>query len=111
VSYGALWTAPAATRVATLGIGYADGVRRSLGISGRGSALLGGTRCPMVGAVTMDLTMVEIGDRPVAVGDVATLIGEDGGSRITLEEYAAWGDELHREVLTSLGPRLPRVYD
>src|SRR4029077_8191071 len=52
VSYGALWTAPAATRVATLGIGYADGVRRALGISGRGSVLLGGTRCQMVGAVT-----------------------------------------------------------
>jgi len=55
--------------------------------------------------------MVEIGDRPVNVGDVATMIGEAEGSRITLEEYAAWGDELHREVLTSLGPRLPRIYD
>jgi alanine racemase len=111
VSYGALWTAPAATRVATLGIGYADGVRRSLGVSGRGSVLLRGGRCPMVGAVTMDLTMVEIGDLPVAVGDVATLIGETDGSRISLEEYASWGDELHREVLCSFGPRLPRVYD
>jgi len=111
VSYGALWTASTATRVATLGIGYADGVRRSLGVSGRGSVLLAGARCPIVGAVTMDLTMVEIGDRPVVVGDVATLIGEGGGSCITLEEYAAWGDELHREVLTSLGPRLPRIYD
>jgi alanine racemase len=111
VSYGALWSAPAATRVATLGIGYADGVRRSLGISGRGAALLGGARCPLVGAVTMDLTMVEIGDRHVAVGDIATLIGEAEGGRIRLEEYAGWGDELHREVLTSLGPRLPRVYD
>jgi alanine racemase len=113
VSYGGLWTAPAATRVATLGIGYADGVRRSLGISGRGAALVGGGRCRFVGAVTMDLTMVEIGARPVAVGDVATLIGEaEGeGGQITLEEFASWGDELHREVLTSLGPRLPRVYD
>jgi len=111
VSYGALWTAPAATRVATLGIGYADGVRRSLGVSGRGAALVGGGRCRFVGAVTMDLTMVEIGDRPVAVGDIATLIGEAEGGRITLEEYASWGDELHREVLTSLGARLPRVYE
>jgi alanine racemase len=111
VSYGGLWTAPAATRVATLGIGYADGVRRSLGISGRGAALLGGGRCRFVGAVTMDLTMVEIGDRPVAVGDTATLIGEAPGGCITLEEFASWGDALHREVLTGLGPRLPRVYD
>ena len=111
VSYGALWTAPAATRVATLGIGYADGVRRSLGVSGRSAVLLGGARCPIVGAVTMDLTMVEIGDRPVTVGDVATLIGDADGGRITLDEFASWADALQREVLTSLGPRLPRVYD
>ena len=65
----------------------------------------------MVGAVTMDLTIVEIGERPVKVGDVATLIGKADGGWTTLEEYASWGDELHREVLTSLGPRLPRIYD
>ena len=115
VSYGAMWTARAPTRVATLGIGYADGLRRSLGLSGRGQVLLGGTRCPIVGVVTMDLTMVEIGDRAVKVGDVATLIGEAdggaGGGRITLDEYASAGDALQREALTSLGPRLPRVYD
>ncbi len=113
VSYGAMWTAPAATRVATLGIGYADGVRRSLGLSGRGQVLLGGARCPIVGVVTMDLTMVEIGDRAVKVGDVATLIGDSdgGGGRISLEEYATSGDALQREALTSLGARLPRVYD
>jgi alanine racemase len=111
VSYGALWTAREATRVATLGIGYADGVRRSLGLSGRGAVLLGGVRCPFVGAVTMDLTMVEIGDRPVTVGDIATLMGSAQGACITLDEYASSADELQREALTSLGPRLPRVYD
>jgi alanine racemase len=111
VSYGALWTAQAATRVATLGIGYADGVRRAVGRSEGSAVLLGGARCPFVGAVTMDLTMVEIGDRPVTVGDVATLIGEADGGRISLDEYASWADALQREVLTALGPRLPRVYD
>jgi alanine racemase len=110
VSYGALWTAQRPTAVATLGIGYADGVRRSLGLSGRGGALLGGARCPCVGAVTMDLAMVATGERSVAVGDVATLIGESDGARITLDEYASSADELQREALTSLGPRLPRVY-
>jgi alanine racemase len=110
VSYGALWTARQATRVATLGIGYADGARRSLGLSGRGAVLVGGGRCPLVGAVTMDLTMVEIGDRPVVVGDVATLIGAAPGGCITLDEYASAEDALQREALTSLGPRLPRVY-
>jgi alanine racemase len=60
----------------------------------------------------MDLTMVETGDQPVQVGDVATLIGEGdgGGGRITLDEFAAWSGELQRAVLTSLGARLPRIY-
>jgi len=55
--------------------------------------------------------MVETGDHPVAVGDVATLIGADGDGRITLEELSDWSQELQRAVLTSLGPRLPRVYE
>src|SRR5256886_2523744 len=119
VSYGALWTAPRQTTVATLGIGYADGLRRSLGLSGRGAVLLRGRRCPIIGAVTMDLCMVEVEELRVQVGDVATLIGaaeggergEGGGGAITLEEFAGWAGELQRAVLTSLGPRLPRIYD
>ena len=111
VSYGAFWTAHTATQVATLGIGYADGVRRSLGLSGSGSVLLCGQRCPIVGAVTMDMTMVEVRNLPVRVGDVATLIGGDGASAITLDEYAGAAGVLQREALTSLGARLPRVYD
>jgi alanine racemase len=117
VSYNASWRAPRATTVATLGIGYADGVRRAVGLSGRGAVLLGpdGRRCPIVGAVTMDLMMVDTGERPARVGDVATLIGESdeggGDDRITLEEFSAWSGELQRAVLTSLGPRLPRIYD
>jgi alanine racemase len=107
VSYNALWRAARATTVATLGIGYADGVRRAVGLSGRGAVLLRGRRCPIVGAVTMDLTMVETGDEAVQVGDVATLLG-DG---ITLNEFSGWSGELQRAVLTSLGPRLPRIYD
>ncbi len=115
VSYNASWRAARSTTVATVGIGYADGLRRAVGLSGRGEVLLGpdARRCPIVGAVTMDLTMVETGDRPAQVGDVATLIGEagGGGGRITLEEFSAWSGELQRAVLTSLGPRLPRIYD
>lgn len=110
VSYNASWTAPADTTIATLGIGYADGLRRSLGGDGRAVVLLNGARCPIVGLVTMDLTMVETGATPVAVGDVATLVGASHGQHITLEEFAAWSGELQREVLTGLGPRLARVY-
>jgi alanine racemase len=111
VSYNASWTAPHDTTIATLGIGYADGLRRSLGAGGRAMVLLAGRRCPVVGLVTMDLTMVESGDTPVALGDVATLVGAAAnGERITLEEYAACSGELQREVLTGLGARLPRLY-
>lgn len=115
VSYNASWRAARDGTVATLGIGYADGIRRAVGLSGKGAVLLGaeGRRCPIIGAVTMDLTMIDTGDRLARVGDVATLIGEgDGGKdRITLEEFSAWSGELQRAVLTALGPRLPRVYD
>jgi len=73
--------------------------------------VLHGRRCPIIGAVTMDLTMVETRGHAVTVGEVATLIGESDGGRISLEEFAGWGDQLQREVLTSLGSRLPRIYD
>ena len=110
VSYNASWIAPHDTVVATLGIGYADGIRRLLGQSGQAHVLLRGKRCPVVGLVTMDMTLVETGALDVQVGDVATLIGAEGKERITLEEFAAWSGALQREFLTGLGPRLPRVY-
>jgi alanine racemase len=113
VSYNASWTAPRDTVVATLSIGYADGVPRRLGTGGKAYALLNGARCPYVGLVTMDLTMIETGAVPVAVGDVATLVGTAGATGdtlISLEQLAGWGGVLQREFLTGLGTRLPRVY-
>ncbi|HEX9611384.1 MAG TPA: alanine racemase [Gemmatimonadales bacterium] len=110
VSYNASWTAPRDTTIATLGIGYADGLRRSLGSHGPAAVLIHGTRCPIVGLVTMDLTMVETGAAAVQVGDVATLVGTADGQTITLEEFAGWSGVLQRELLTGLGPRLARVY-
>jgi alanine racemase len=110
VGYNARWTTQGATTIATLGIGYADGVPPTLGPDGPGAVLLGGVRRPIVGAVSMDLTLVNAGDSPVAVGDVATLLGEAGGARITLEELAALSGVQSRRLLTGLGPRLPRIY-
>ena len=111
VSYNATWTAPRDTTVATLGIGYADGLRRALGLGGEAYVLLRAARCPVVGLVTMDYVMVETGGTAVQVGDVATLVGEadGGGGRITLDQFAAWSGELQREFLTGLGARLPRI--
>jgi len=104
VSYGATWRAAAPTTVATLAIGYADGVHRAL--SSIGAVEVGGARCPIVGRVTMDFTMVDVGDAPVEIGDVATLFG----GMITLDEQAANAGTIGYELLTSLGRRLPRCY-
>ena len=110
VSYTGAWRAVGARRVATLGIGYADGYRRALG--NRGSALLHGRRTTVAGVVTMDMTMIEVTDLTCAPGDVVTLIGRDGGELITVEDVATMADFMSPyEVLTGLRQRLPRVYD
>jgi alanine racemase len=101
VSYGATWTAPRDTLVATLGLGYADGLLRSL--SNRGVVELNGGLAPIVGRVTMDLTMVAP-DRPCALGDVATVYG----GRVSLEEQARRAGTISYELLTALGPRVER---
>lgn len=105
VSYGATWTATRPTRVATLAIGYADGLPRSL--SNRGFAELGGRVTPLVGRVTMDMTMVAVPDGvPVAPGDAVTL----WGGRVSLASQALAAGTITYELLTTLGPRIDRRY-
>jgi alanine racemase len=107
VGYGATWRAFERSRVATVAIGYADGVHRAR--SNRGHVLVRGRRAPLIGAVSMDAITLDVTDVPgVAVGDVATLIGEDGDERIAAEEVAAWSNTISYEVLTSIGPRVER---
>ena len=107
VSYAASWRSVGSRRVATLGIGYADGYRRSLG--NRGSALLNGHRTTVAGVVTMDMTMIDVTDLPCAVGDTVTLVGRDGGL-ITVEDVATEADFMSPyELLTGLRQRLPRL--
>jgi alanine racemase len=108
VSYGATYRATSRRRIATLAIGYADGYRRILG--NRAEVLICGRRAPVVGVVTMDMTMVDVTDVPCEVGDVATLIGADGDDRIDVSEIARVGELSPYEVLTGLRGRLPRRY-
>ncbi len=110
VSYGGEWRAPRETVVATVGIGYADGLLRS--VKGQAKVLIGGRRYPVVGRVTMDFIMVDLGPAPtsVGIGDVATIIGKDGGDEITVDEFAGWAGTISYEVLTGLGSRLHREY-
>ena len=109
VSYGATWTADRATTIASLAIGYADGVPRA---TARGPAWpprnveLRGRAVPVVGRVTMDMCMVAVDDGRVAVGDIATFFG----GLVTLDEQARSVGTISYELLTSLGPRLPRRY-
>lgn len=108
VSYGATHRVDRRRRIATIGLGYADGYRRALG--NRASALLRGRRVPVVGVVTMDMTMLDVTDGPCEIGDIVTLLGADGSDRIDVSELAALGDLSPYELLTGLRARLPRRY-
>lgn len=109
VSYGATWRASRPTTVATLAMGYADGFLRSAhGPASRPARLveLGGAVVPVVGRVTMDLTMVDVADRPTAIGEVATVYG----AGISLDQQAEAAGTIAYELLTALGARVARRY-
>ena len=108
VSYSATYRAAGRRRIATLGIGYADGYRRAL--SNVGKALLHGRVVPVVGLVTMDMTMLDVTDIPCEIGDVATLIGRDGDELLNVAAVAAAGDLSPYELLTGLRSRLGRRF-
>lgn len=108
--YGATYTSTRPERWGTLAIGYGDGLRRALAAGG-GEALVRGRRVPIIGRISMDMTVVDLTEVPeAAAGDAATLIGRDGGEEITLDEVAARAGTISYEILTGLGTRLPRVY-
>lgn len=109
VGYGATHTAGEWERWATVGIGYGDGLPRSLG--NRGSALVRGRRVPIVGRISMDVTVVDITHVPdVEIGDVVTLVGRDGDETIGLEEVAELAGTISYEILSGLSGRLPRIW-
>ena len=108
--YGATYTSRRPERWGTLAIGYGDGLPRALSPGG-GEALVRGRRVPIIGRISMDMTVVDLTELPEArVGDAATLLGRDGEERILLDEVAARCGTISYEVLTGLGARLPRVY-
>ncbi len=109
MGYGATHVSRGWERWATLGIGYGDGLPRSLG--NRGSALVHGRRAPIIGRISMDMTVVDITGVPgVSSGDVATLLGPEGEESITLDDVAELAGTISYEVLTGLTRRLPRIW-
>jgi alanine racemase len=112
VSYGWRHRFETATTVATVPIGYADGVPRRLGtLVDRPGAevLIGGRRCPIVGVVTMDQLMVDVGDADVAVGDDVVLIGRQGDEHIRSEDWAERLGTIGYEIVCGISRRVPRV--
>ena len=109
VGYGRTFVAQSDTWIATLPIGYGDGIRRAF--SNNCEVLIGGRRYPLVGTVSMDNITVELGpETAVSVGDAATIIGSDGGERQTAEQLARRIDTINYEVVCGISARVPRSY-
>jgi alanine racemase len=109
ISYGLRHTFSSAANVATVPLGYADGVPRRL-FAVDGQVLIGGKRRMIVGAVTMDQLMVDCGDDKVAVGDEVVLIGRQLDEEITAAEWATRLDTIAYEIVCGISKRVPRVY-
>lgn len=113
ISYGHTFKAKEEMTIAVLPVGYSNGYLRSL--SNRAFVLIAGMRCPILGRVTMDQTMVDItplglsGHLP-QIGDEVVLIGKQQAEEITADEVAGWAETISYEILCSLGNRLPRMY-
>ena len=109
ISYGRTFVADREMRIATVTIGYADGYSRLL--SSKGEILVHGKRCKIVGRVCMDQLMMDVSDVPEAKsGDIVTLIGTDGGDRITADDLAQIYGTIGYEVVCGISKRVPRIY-
>lgn len=109
LSYGLRYGVEAETTVATVPVGYADGVPRRLGHVG-GEVLIGGARYPIAGTITMDQLLVDVGDAQVVAGDEVVLIGRQGEEEITAADWASRLDTIAYEIVCGIGPRVPREY-
>jgi alanine racemase len=109
LGYGRTFTTTRASRIATLPIGYADGLRRAL--SNRGRVIVKGHLARIVGRISMDLTLVDVTEVPgVTVGDEVTLIGAHDGLQIVAEDLAEQSGTISYEVVCAISSRVPRIY-
>ena len=109
ISYGRTQRLRRDSRIAVLCAGYADGLSRAC--SNTGFVLIRGKRCPILGRVTMDQTIVDVTDVPgVACADEVVIVGRQGAEVIALGEFSEWAQTIPWETLTSISKRVPRVY-
>ncbi len=109
VGYSSTWRSERPTRIATLPVGYNDGMSWRLG--NKGEVIVRGTRAPIVGRISMDYTTIDVGHIGGAkVGDIVTLIGSDGHETISAEELARKADTIAYEITCNVGKRVRRTY-
>ena len=109
VGYGRTFIAQGPTKVATLPLGYADGLRRSL--SNRGEVLIRGKKSGIIGRICMDQTMVDVtAIEDVEVGDEVIIIGRDGSEEIDAEQIAQYVGTISYEIVCGISKRVPRLY-
>jgi alanine racemase len=108
ISYGRRWITPRRTHIAVLPVGYADGVRR--GLTNKGEVLIQRKRYPMVGTVTMDQIMVDVGDDPIRPGDEVILWGDSDQGTIQVAEVAEKVGTIPYELTCGVSQRVKRVY-
>lgn len=108
LGYGGRFVTARQTTVAVLPIGYHDGFRRAF--SGRVSVLLRGREAPVVGSVSMDVTLVDATDTGARRGDRVVCLGRDGGASVSAWDLARAAATIPYEILCGIGPRVPRVY-
>ncbi len=110
IGYGCSYHAPKTTRIGIVPLGYADGIPRLL--SNRGAFVVGGARCPIVGRVCMNMTMIDLAQAPEAKpGDPVTLIGSQGAAAVSSDDWAEWAETINYEIVTRLPGDLPRIFD
>ena len=106
VGYDRTYRTSSPRRIAVIPVGYADGFDRKF--SGRGAALVRGVRCPVVGRVAMNMTMIDVSEASAEEDDEVVLIGEQGKEAIRADELARWSDTISYEVLARLSWAIPR---
>ena len=108
VSYACTYRTRRRSRIATAAFGYADGYRRSF--SNKGMVLVRGQKVPVLGRVTMDMTMLDVTDLPeVHVGDEVTILGKQGAAEVPVHDLAQWAGTSPYEIFCGIAARVPRV--
>jgi alanine racemase len=109
VGYGGTFTTERPSKIAMLAAGYADGIPHRM--SNRGKVIAGGRLVPVIGAVSMDVTTIDITDAPeLGPGDAVTLLGREGGVELNAQQIARWAGTISYTVLCGISARVPRVY-